>query len=123
MIAEKIELEDVVSSNIGALGYNDRKQIAALRFKSGEIFHYAGVPHAVFLAWYTAASIGRYYRSEIQGKYAGQKMTGHCPKCGALGWVGESCPDCGCADILEDLRKIKGGQDGASVGVRGEGSE
>lgn len=122
MIAEHIELEDVVSSNIGALGYNDRKRIAALRFKSGEIFHFAGVPREVFWAWYTAESKGKFFRAEIQGKYQGDKMTGHCPKCGALGWVGELCEDCGCAEIVADVRKMKRGQDGASVSVQGEGS-
>lgn len=109
MIAEKIDLYPVESSNLSALGYDERKQIAAVRFKSGEIFHYAGIDRVMMQDWLDALSKGQFYSLHVRGKFQGQKMTGHCPKCGAMGWVGEGCDDCGCATYAEDVRKPKEG--------------
>jgi hypothetical protein len=100
--AIKIPLEPVVSSNLAAYGYDGPKQILAVEFKGGDIFHYAGVPLEVALAFLQAESKGSFYAQQIRGKYQGQKMTGHCPACGALGWVGDRCEDCGTAEVAAD---------------------
>lgn len=105
MVAERIPLEDVQSSNLAAIGYNDVKQILAVQFRSGAIFHYAPVSEDLFRAFCQAPSLGTFYAKEIRGKVSGQKMTGTCPKCGAMGWIGETCTDCGCAVVLEDPPK------------------
>lgn len=108
MPAEKIELEDVKrSSNLSGLGYNAAKSILAVRFKSGDIYHYATVPAAIAAQLYEAESMGRAYGEMIRGKYTGQKMTGHCKDCGDLGWVGDRCADCGCSEYSEDPRKAQ----------------
>lgn len=116
LIAEKIDLEDVTSSAIAALGYNVRKNIAAVRFRGGAIWHIAAVPVDVFTSWYTAMSLGKFYAENIKGKYQAEKMTGHCPDCGDLGWIGERCGDCGCREYLADPRPGRV-EDGASSGI------
>jgi hypothetical protein len=118
MIAEKIDLEEIASSNLAAIGYNDRKRIAGLRFKSGDVFHYADVPAEVFASWYLAESRGKFYAANIRGQYRGEKMTGTCPKCGDRpGWIGETCESCGCAPYAADERKQKGAEDGTASSV------
>ena len=105
MAAAKIPLESITSSNLSAIGYDAEKRIAAVQFHNGHIYHYAGVSPETMLEWYGSASRGSYYGRQIRSKYQGQKMTGHCPDCGALGWVGDRCTDCGCSDVAEDPRK------------------
>lgn len=123
MIAEKIELEPIESSNLEALGYNVKKQIAALKFKNGHIFHYVGMTPEQFLEWYGAESKGGWYARNVRGKLHGEKMTGHCPKCGDLGWVGETCGDCGCAPYAPDEFKQKGATNGEAGNLRRERSD
>src|SRR3954468_3402878 len=105
MSAEKIPLEPVVSSSLAAMGYNDAKEILALQFRNGVIYHYAPVPAELFGDFCRAGSLGQFYAMYIKGKIPGAKMTGHCPKCGIQDWIGDLCPDCGCAEIAEDARK------------------
>lgn len=97
MSAEKIALVPVDSSNIAALGYNREKQILAVQFKSGTIYHYAGVALEIAAQLVTAESRGAFYAMHIRGKFQGQRMTGLCHQCGAGGWIGDACEDCGTA--------------------------
>jgi hypothetical protein len=101
----RIPLEELVSSNINAAGYDTAKQILAVQFKSGVIYHYAGVSLETATAFYCAESKGRYYTAHIKGKYQAEKMTGHCPACGLAGWIGDQCVDCGTATYAPDPRK------------------
>ena len=103
--AIKIPREAVSSSNLASIGYDHVKKILAVEFKNGAIFHYAGVSLETVTAFYVAPSRGAYFSANIKGKFSGQKMTGTCPKCGAVhGWIGDLCEDCGCAEY-EDVRK------------------
>jgi hypothetical protein len=100
----RVPLEAIQSSNLQAIGYDPRRLILAVQFNSGDIYHYASVPLETFAEFYGADSKGRYYAANIRGKFTGQKMTGPCPKCGARGFAGETCADCGCATYeLEPL--------------------
>ena len=102
MPAEKIDLERIDSSHLGAIGYNPHKLILAVQFaKTGVIFHYANVPVEVAAGFNGAESKGRYYSTAIRGRYPAQRMTGPCEKCNAEGWVGDVCDDCGTATFLE----------------------
>jgi hypothetical protein len=94
-MAEKIPLERITSSNLAAVGYHDTKRILAVQFKSGDIYHYANVSPATMILFYRSGSRGAFYAKEIRGKFSGEKMTGACPDCGAHGWVGDRCEDCG----------------------------
>ena len=97
MAAEKIPLTVVTSRTLAAVGYNAEKQILAVQFRSGHIYHYSGIDGAMKRALYGATSIGHVYGTQIKGKFPAEKMTGLCPSCGDLGWIGDSCADCGCA--------------------------
>ena len=106
----KIPLEPVTSSNIAALGYDAEKQILAVQFASGEVYHHAEVSPESASALATAESIGRHYGKHIRGKFASEKMTGGCPKCAARGYIGEACSDCGTESITADPKKEKAGE-------------
>lgn len=105
-IAERIPLEDVVSSNIQGLGYNLEKRILAVKFKSGAIFHFADVTPAFALEFFGAESKGSFFAQRIKGgKVHGSKMTGTCPNCGdEHGWIGETCSECGTAVYAESKK-------------------
>src|SRR3954468_10948189 len=105
MAALKIPRETLESSNIASAGYDSGKQILAIEFKSGAVYHYAPFTLEQLGEFYSAESKGRFYATHIKGKIAGEKMTGDCPKCGATnGYLGETCDDCGCA-VYVDTRK------------------
>lgn len=105
----RIPLEPLVSSNISAGGYDPDKKILAIEFKSGDIFHYAGVELEVATAFYCAESKGTYYGKNIRGKFTGEKMTGPCGACGAVGWIGDRCDECGCDTFQATPYKPKRG--------------
>ena len=96
-MAEHIPLTPVESAAIAAIGHNPDKNILAIQFKSGSIRHYAGFSVEAFEAMAQAESIGQYFHTKIKNRYQVEQMTGECSKCGALGWIGETCGDCGCA--------------------------
>lgn len=112
-MADKIPFEQVESSNIDGLGYDPERQILAVKFKSGTIFHHAPFTPEQALELYGAPSKGSYYAKNIKGgKVPGEKMTGTCPKCGgAPGWIGDTCTDCG-TDVYAETPRA-GGQHGA----------
>ena len=60
----------VKSSNIESVGCNEVEEILAVRFLSGALYHYFGVPKIVFDNLLKAASPGRYINQEVkQGGY------------------------------------------------------
>lgn len=97
-----ITLEPVESSNITARGYNEGQRTLAVQFKSGDLWHYAGVPVGTWERWLEASSAGSFFAHHIRGKFTGTKMTGDCPDCGAKGPKGTRCTDCGCANYGEE---------------------
>lgn len=108
MVALKIPIEAVESSNLAGIGYDADKKILAVAFKNGAIFHYAGVPLEVVTEFYAALSKGAFYGLNIKKKFSGQKMTGTCPTCShAPGWIGEPCADCATADYADDRQLAK----------------
>ena len=109
----RIPLEAITSSNIAAFGYDTEKQILAIEFKSGAIFHYAGINLQLATDLYCAPSRGSFYAKHIRGKFQGRKMTGPCPNCGATGWIGETCTDCGTATFQDAPHGASAQGDGA----------
>lgn len=100
-----VDVATVESSNLVSYGYDSTRKTLAVWFKSGELFHHHDVPPQLWAAFEKAPSKGTFYGKAVRGKFNGLKMTGHCPKCGALGLVGLTCEDCGCADVVADPPK------------------
>ncbi len=104
----RIPLEAITSSNLAAVGYDPDRRRAAVQFKNGKIIYYAGISPDVMMAWYGAPSRGKYYAVNIRGKYAGELMTGDCPKCGdGPGFAGDRCESCGCAEYVVLRREAR----------------
>lgn len=98
-MAEKIDMTDVTSSALSAVGYNAEKRILALKFKSGHIHHLADVSEVQHANLMADESLGKHFGKHLRGKHQSEAMTGECPSCGdGPGWLGETCADCGCAE-------------------------
>lgn len=100
-----VDTDPVASSNLSGYGYAAERQTLAVWFKSGDLWHHHAVPVALWTAFQQAPSKGTFYGRAVRGKFPSVKMTGHCPKCGALGIVGITCEDCGCAAVVADPPK------------------
>jgi len=105
MPAEKIPMTTVTSSNIHAIGYDASRMTLAVHFRNGAIWHYPGAWQALYDGFARAESIGKFFNTHIKGKFTGaEKMTGTCPACGDIGWIGDTCADCGCQRYVRDER-------------------
>lgn len=92
--ARTILRDPIDSSGIKAVGYDEARQILALEFHSGTIFHYYKFTLQDFERFGAAASRGQFYAREIKGKFVGKAMTGLCSACQAKGLIGEPCGYC-----------------------------
>lgn len=59
----------VASTTLLALAYDDAGEILQLEFRSRSIYHYYGVPVAVYEALLGAASKGSYFNRVIRGRF------------------------------------------------------
>jgi hypothetical protein len=65
-----IPLLPVISSNVGAVGYDPASQTLDVQFKAGgKVYRYAGVPPSVNEAMSGAESIGKFISSNIVKKF------------------------------------------------------
>jgi len=92
-----IPLELVSSSSLAGIGYDgdEERGTLAVQFQNGHVFHYASVPHRLWREFQMIPSKGQFYAGEIKGRYRGEKVTGACPSCGDVGYLGQVCTDCG----------------------------
>jgi len=114
-----IPQEPCESSNISSRGYDLERQVLAVTFKSGDVWHYASVPPQLAEDFFNAPSAGRFYGANIKGKFSAEKMTGPCPKCGDVGIVGMPCDDCGCADYEKEPRAFIEDERGRRTAIGG----
>lgn len=102
------EIQVEGSSNIAAYGYDAEKRVLAIRFVSGDLWHYAGVSFELAEQLSIAESKGKFFYANLKGKFSAEKMTGSCPSCGAKGRVGTKCDACGTTDFEKDARRDGG---------------
>lgn len=62
-------MKQVFSSNVREIGYDEDTQILAVKFNSGALYHYFGVPGEVARSVMNAPSIGTALTAEIKGVY------------------------------------------------------
>lgn len=64
-----IEWNDVLSTNIDMIGYDEEKSELHVLFKSGYEYVYNEVPPAVYQEFLDSDSKGRYLNERIKGRY------------------------------------------------------
>ena len=73
---EVIERVPVQSSTVVSVGYARRAKLLEIEFHSGAIYRYRAVPESVFAAFAMARSKGRFFGTEIRGKFTFEKLKG-----------------------------------------------
>lgn len=94
----------VRSGTIGTVGYDTTSHTLAIEFQSGHLYYFAGVAPDVAADFLKAESIGKTFSQEIRGRYQSEKMTGRCASCGDIGWLGDTCSDCGTAGYAPERK-------------------
>ena len=69
-----MELHAVTSANLAAIGYDPDSKTLAVRFRSGALWHYVGVPAKVYAELHAAKSHGRYFGLHIRPYYRGVRQ-------------------------------------------------
>jgi len=64
----------VLSSEIEWIGYEHKRNMLQVEFIVGSVYQYEGVPEVVYKDFLTAPSHGRFFESNIKGKYQVRKV-------------------------------------------------
>jgi len=68
------QMQTVSSSNVAELGYDSEGQDAYVRFLSGSLYKYKGVPQNEFDALLSAPSIGAYLNRNFKNVYPYERI-------------------------------------------------
>ena len=66
---DAITLVPVASSNLAAVGYSAATSVLRIRFNSGSVYDYMGVPEHIHDGLMGAASKGSYFNAHIKNRY------------------------------------------------------
>ena len=69
----------VESTTLAAVGYDENLNRLQLEFCSRAVYHYFGVPAAVYQGLLSAPSKGRYFNGTIRGRYPYRQRSGSNP--------------------------------------------
>jgi hypothetical protein len=64
----------VSSHDIAIVGYDNRKALLEVAFRSGGVYQYANVPSEIYQSLMTAPSHGSYLRDHVMGKFQHAKI-------------------------------------------------
>lgn len=64
----------VKSSDISAIGYDEKSQILEIKFHSGGVYEYSEIPKDLHESLIWAPSIGKYYNQNIKGRLPSRKL-------------------------------------------------
>jgi len=67
-----MQMIGVSSSDISSVGYDSGTM--HIRFRSGGIYAYSGVPQSVYSGLMSAPSKGRYFHARIRGRYGERRI-------------------------------------------------
>lgn len=70
-----MNMRDVESSNIAAIGHDEATKTMRVRFKSGAEYDYHGVESTVFDRLVNAPSAGRFFATHIKDRYGFKKIS------------------------------------------------
>lgn len=65
---------DLNSTSLTAVAYLGQEVLLELEFKSGAIYHYRGVPEAIYQGLLQAVSKGAYFNHHIRNRFAYRKI-------------------------------------------------
>jgi len=69
-----VEMYEVSSSNVGAIGYDETNQTLYIRFLNNTLYIYKGVPVGEFEGLRNAPSIGSYLHRNIKNLYPYERI-------------------------------------------------
>jgi hypothetical protein len=64
-----MEMHNVDSSNVAAVGYEEDSQTLQVEFNNGSTYQYFDVPQAIFDDLLGASSVGQYLNKIVKGTY------------------------------------------------------
>ncbi len=64
-----MERQEVGSTTMQSVGYDQANQVLEIEFQSGMIYQYLDIPPAIYKELLEAESKGRYFNSEIRDSY------------------------------------------------------
>ena len=64
-----MERQEVASTTMRSVGYDQAKQVLEIEFQSGVIYQYLDIAPAIYKELVEAESKGRYFNSEIRDAY------------------------------------------------------
>jgi hypothetical protein len=64
-----MEMTNVDSSNVAAVGFDEDSQTLQVEFKNGATYQYFDVPQAIFEGLLGAASVGQFLNQQVKGAY------------------------------------------------------
>jgi hypothetical protein len=70
----KIELKEVKSSNILAIGYDKDSKILHVKFVGNNVYEYSAVPTELFEAFSGSESKGKFFAANVRGKFQYVKL-------------------------------------------------
>lgn len=65
----------VDSSNVASVGHDPDSEILEVKFHNGGIYHYSGVPRAVYGEFMAADSKGTFLNARIKGTYPYKRVS------------------------------------------------
>ena len=66
--------ENVSSSNLSSIGYDEENQILEIEFNHGGVYQYFNVPIAEYQGLMSASSHGEYFAANIRNDYRYTKL-------------------------------------------------
>lgn len=69
-----MQRNEVISSRIKSIGYNDEKKILEIEFFELGIYQYVGVPLKTYQTFLSVKSKGRFFDGVIKDKYLCRKI-------------------------------------------------
>lgn len=68
-----MQRQQVLSSRIISIGYDETAQVLEIQFRDAGIYQYIGVPNRIYQDFVVVVSKGRFYDGVIKGKYLCRK--------------------------------------------------
>jgi len=74
-----LERKPVRSSDLASVGYDGRRRVLEIEFRSGGIYRYLDVPGEVFSGLMGAESKGRYFAAHIRNQFRHEQLKPRSP--------------------------------------------